>query len=153
MQKSKMEKLHKLDAAKSQLDTAIDLFFSKGDPCSIITLAAASEEILGNYVDGEWVKNNENNMFCLMYKQTIERGLEFKNKTEFSQKFINVTKNALKHANNCEEKYISVNGDEVVTRILLSLVNYQIGSGKEFTEKMDRFENWVRENKSEFLGE
>ena len=90
-------KIHKIEAAKRLLDTAISMFFSNDDACSIIVLAAASEEILGNYVDGQWVMNNGENIFCRMYKHAINRGLDYKNKTEFSQKLVNATKNSLKH--------------------------------------------------------
>jgi len=34
-------RLHKIDVAKRQLDTAITLFLAGGEPCSIISLAAA----------------------------------------------------------------------------------------------------------------
>lgn len=39
-------KISKLDAARSQLETAIMLYFNEADPVSIHTLAAASYEIL-----------------------------------------------------------------------------------------------------------
>jgi hypothetical protein len=38
--------ISKLDAAKRQLKTAINLYFSYGDPVSIHTLASAAREIL-----------------------------------------------------------------------------------------------------------
>jgi hypothetical protein len=41
-----MLKLSKLDAAKGQLETAICLWFSSGEPVSIHTLAAAAHQIL-----------------------------------------------------------------------------------------------------------
>ena len=91
-------KIHKIEAAQRQLDTAIDLFFSEGDQCSVIALAAASEEVLGNYVDGVWIEDNKDNMFYRMYSAAIDRGLEFKIKKEFSQKLVNTTKNSLKHS-------------------------------------------------------
>jgi len=47
-------KIHKIEAAQRQLDTAISLLLSRGDLCAFITLAAASEEILGQYVEEEW---------------------------------------------------------------------------------------------------
>jgi len=37
----------------------------------------------------------------------INRGLEFKNKKEFSQKLVDVTKNSLKHASAEDEHYVS----------------------------------------------
>ena len=55
-------KMHKIEVAQRQLDTAIDLFFSEGDPCAVIALAEASEEVLGNYVDGVWINGNKDNM-------------------------------------------------------------------------------------------
>lgn len=144
-------KIHKIEAAKRQLDTAISLFFSSGDPCSIIALAAASEELLGNYIDGTWIENNENNMFFRMYKEAITRGLEYKNKTEFSQKLVNVTKNSLKHANDEDEQYVSFNEEEMVVRLMLALINYQTGSGLEFSDQMNRFEAWLRNNRPHYL--
>jgi len=144
-------KIHKIEAAKRQLDTAISMFFSNGDACSIIALAAASEEVLGNYVDGQWVKNNEENMFCRMYKEAIYRGLDYKNKIEFSQKLVNATKNSLKHANNEAEQYVSFNEEEMVIRLMLTLINYQVGSGLKFSDPMNKFEAWLRNNRPSYL--
>lgn len=137
-------KIHKIEAAKRQLETAIALFFSNGDPCSIIALAAASEEVLGNYVDGTWVENNEGNVFFRMYKEAINRGLAYKNTREFSQKLVNITKNSLKHANREEEQNVSFNEEETVVRLKNALVNYQVGSGLEFSDPMNRFEAWLK---------
>lgn len=144
-------KIHKIEAAKRQLETAIALFFSNGDPCSIIALAAASEEVLGNYTNGIWVKNNEGNVFFRMYKEAMNRGLAFKNKGEFSTKLVNITKNSLKHANCEEEQYVSFNEEETVLRLMHALMNYQVGSGLEFSEPMNRFEAWLRSNRPQYL--
>ena len=74
-------KIHKIEAAQRQLDAATSLFFSGGDPCAVITLAAASEEVLGNYLDGAWVKDNEESMFSRMYLDAVSRGLEWNGKS------------------------------------------------------------------------
>ena len=145
-------KIHKIEAAQRQLDTAIDLFFSGGDPCAVIALAAASEEVLGNYVNGVLIEDNEDNMFYRMYSAAINRGLEFKNKKEFSQKLVNVTKNSLKHANIEDEHYVSFNEEEMVIRVMLALMNFQIGAGRPFSAPMTRFEAWLRENRPHYLG-
>ncbi len=121
------------------------------DPCSIIALAAASEKALGNYTDGTWVQNNEENVFCRMYKEAINRGLAYENKCEFSQKLVNVTKNSLKHANREEEHYVSFNEEETVVRLMQALMNYQVGSGLEFSDSMNRFEAWLRSNRPRYL--
>ena len=133
------------------METAIALFFSNGDSCSIIALAAASEEVLGNFTDGTWVLNNEENVFCRMYKEVINRRLAYKNKVEFSQKLVNVTKNSLKHANLEEEQHVSFNEEETVVRLMHALMNYQIGSGLEFSDSMNRFEAWLRSNRPQYL--
>jgi hypothetical protein len=70
--------------------------------------------VLGNYVDGVWIEDNKDNMFYRMYSAAINRGLEFKNKKEFSQKLVNVTKNSLKHASAEDEHYVSFNEEEMV---------------------------------------
>jgi hypothetical protein len=143
--------LHKIEVAARQLDTAITLFLSDGEPCSIITLAAASEEVLGNYVDGTWTPDNPNNMFNRMFKAAQARGLQFRTKAEFSQNLVNRTKNALKHADRPEEQHVSIHPEEPVVRLLHALINYQLGSGKQFTEPMNRFEAWVRSERREYL--
>jgi len=145
-------KIHKIEAAQRQLDTAIDLFFSGGDQCAVIALAAASEEVLGHYVDGVWSADNRNNMFCRMYSAAINRGREFKNKKEFSQKLVNVTKNSLKHARTEDEQYVSFNKEEMVIRMMLALMNFQIGAGRSFSAPMTRFEAWLLENRAHYLG-
>lgn len=144
-------KIHKIEAAQRQLDTAISLFFSGGDLCSVVALAAASEEILGQYVDGEWVKENQNNMFYRMYNSAIDRGLEFKNKTEFSQKLVNRTKNSLKHANSEDEQFVSFSEEEAVIRLMLAIMNFQTGASQPFSEQMTKFETWLRESRPHYL--
>lgn len=144
-------RLHKIEIAARQLDTAIALFLADGDPCSIITLAAASEEVLGNYIDGEWTTDNPNSMFNRMFTAAQARGLPFRTKTEFSQNLVNRTKNALKHANREGEQTVSINPEEPVVRLLHALVNYQLGSGKPYSEPMNRFEAWVRSERQEYF--
>jgi len=144
-------KLHKLEVATRQLDTAITLFLSGGEPCSIITLAAASEEVLGNYVDGNWVAENPGNMFNRMFEAAKARGLHFQNKTEFSQNLVNITKNALKHANRPDEQYVLLDPEETVVRLFHAVVNYQLGSRQPYTEPMNQFEAWLRSERPEYL--
>lgn len=144
--------MHKIEVAQRQLDTAIDLFFSEGDPCAVIALAAASEEVLGNYVDSVWINGNKDNMFCRMYSAAISRGLEFKNETQFSHKLVNVTKNSLKHAGTEDEQYVTFNAEEMVIRLMLALMNFQIGAGRPFSALMIRFEAWLKENRAHYLG-
>lgn len=144
-------KIHKIEAAQRQLDTAISLFFSHGDPCAVIALASASEEVLGHYVDGEWVKENRDNMLNRMYDEAIERGLKFKSKTEFSQQLVNRTRNSLKHASSEEEQFISFDEEEAVIRIMLAVMNFQIGSGMAFSEPMSKFEAWLRDQRPSYL--
>lgn len=145
-------KIHKIEAAQRQLDTAISLFFAHGDPCAVIALAAASEDVLGQYVDGEWVKGNQSNMFCRMYNNAISRGLGYTSKKEFSQKLVNRTKNSLKHANTEEEQYVSFNEEEMVIRLMLAVMNFQIGAAKPFSEPMSKFEAWLKDNRPHYLG-
>jgi signal transduction histidine kinase len=144
-------KIHKIEAAQRQLDTAISLFFAKGDPCSVITLAAASEELLSHYVDGLWVKNNQNNMFSRMYSEGGNRGLVLGSRTQFSQKLVNVTKNALKHADSEDEQHVSFDEEEMVIRLMLALMSFQIGAGRVFSATMTKFEAWLKEHRQNYL--
>ena len=43
-------KLHKTEVASRQIDTAIDLFLDGKDYLSVVTLAGASEEIVGSLI-------------------------------------------------------------------------------------------------------
>jgi hypothetical protein len=86
-----------------------------------------------------------------MYKHAINRGLDYKNKTEFSQKLVNTTKNSLKHANNEAEQYVSFNEEEIVIRLMLALINYQVGSELSFSDQMNKFEAWLRNNRPSYL--
>jgi hypothetical protein len=143
-------KIHKIEAAQRMLDSAISLFFAHGDLCSVITLAAASEEVLGNYVNGKWIKDNQDSMFSRMHGNAMKRGLDYKKK-EFSQELVNITRNSLKHADYEEEQCVSFEEEEAVIRLMLALANYQTGSGCEFSESMRKFEEWLRQNRSHYL--
>lgn len=48
MENYEIKKLSKISAARSQLETAIDLYFQEGDPVSIHALAANAREILSD---------------------------------------------------------------------------------------------------------
>lgn len=144
-------KLHKIEVAQRQLDTAINLFLAGGDSCAVITLAAASEEVVGNYDDGTWVENNPNNMFNRMFALANERGLEYKSKKEFSQLLVNAVKNGLKHANREEEQFVFVHPEEAVIRLLHAVINFQLGAGLPFSEPMHLFEAWVRINRPQYI--
>lgn len=144
-------KICRIDAAQQLLDTAISLFFSEGQPCAVIALAAAAEEVLGNYVNGKWVKNNQNNMFCRMYDIAIKRRLEYSSKKEFSQKLVNRTKNSLKHAGTEEEQYVVIDEEEMVIRLMLAVFNFQTGAGKPFSSAMTKFEIWLKNNRPRYL--
>ena len=79
------------------------------------------------------------------------RGLIFKTKKEFSQKLVNITKNALKHASRPEEQYVLLDPEESVVRVLRAVFNYQLGSGEPYTEAMNRFEVWIQAERPEYL--
>ena len=142
--------LHKIKIAKELLETAMELFFSNKSPYAVIALAAASEEVLGNYSNGEWTQNNIDNIFHKMYEVAQKRNMTYGSK-KFSQTLVNVTKNALKHANFETEQTVSVKEDEPVIWLLRALVNYQLGSGLEYSEIMNKFESWVRVNRPSYL--
>lgn len=144
-------KIHKIEVAQRQLDTAISLFFAGGDPCAVITLAAAAEELLGNYKGGVWVKNNEDNMFSRMHSAGVGRGLALSDRRHFSRTVVNVTRNALKHADAEDEQDVSVDEEEMVIRLMLALMNFQVGAGREFTPPMRKFEIWLKENRPDYL--
>lgn len=84
----------KIDAAKSQLNTAINLLFSEGDPVSIHTLTCASLQILHDHF-GDDQSVFDNNL--IIHPKTASKNI----KPDYIKEFINKSRNPanfFKHA-------------------------------------------------------
>lgn len=91
--------LTKLDCAKRQLETAIDLFFRSGDPVSIHTLTRASHEILQTLCEKQGVHSS---LFCDLQMIKEEYRIEVK-------QALNKAKNFFKHAERDPDEVIVFN--------------------------------------------
>ena len=139
-------KLHKKEIAKRQMETAIDLFLKGGDYLSVVTLAGASEEILGKLLG----RHSKKNMVeCLKeLDKRLSGGREFK----VVNLEINGFRNSLKHANDEAEDEIDVaEGQEhAIAIIARSLYNYYSLEGK-LSDKMEQFLQWLRDNRPDLF--
>ena len=90
----------KLDAAKRQLETAINLFFAYGDPVSIHTLTAAAHELLRDTGKGAGVSS--------VIKDQMAEHIRPERRTEYVTT-INEAENYFKHADRDPKKLLSFN--------------------------------------------
>ena len=126
-------KLHKKEIAKRQIETALELFFSSGDPISIITLAGAGEEILGKLLSRAGKKNMMDHLVSLDKKLTGS-GRDFK----IINEEVNGIRNSLKHTNNPSEDEIEFDSDHAIAMLARAVVNYTLVEGNA-TDKMSQF--------------
>jgi hypothetical protein len=85
--------ISKIDAAKRQLETTIDLYFHSGDPVSIHTLAAASYDVLHGLCKAKDIKS---------FVKNIDMIREEKRKDYLDM--MNEPQNFFKHANHDQNK-------------------------------------------------
>jgi len=136
--------IDKISIARIQLDTAISLFLSDTDFISSLTLAGASEEILGKLLERD---GNDSTLKKLhaWYEETSGEEIKY---SEFAQK-ANLARNCLKHASVMEEDEIEIYKWEAVNMIMRAMTNY-----KELTNEpskiMNEMANWIQENKETY---
>lgn len=90
-------------------------------------------------------------MFNRMLQLAGERGLEINSKSELSRKLVNITKNAIKHADSSDEQHVWIDSEEAIFWLLRAVLNYQMGSREPFSDLMNQFEAWLRENRPEYI--
>jgi hypothetical protein len=137
-------RIHQIEIARTQVETAIDLFLSGKDFLAALTLAGAAEDILGKLVQREGKKNMLENLHG-WYQETTGEKIGF---GEFAKK-ANFTRNTLKHANAENEDEIEVFRWEAVQMIMRALFNYKQLVGNP-TEKMLVFNAWLQKNKGAY---
>ena len=137
-------KLHKIEIAQRQIDTAIDLFLDDKDFVSALTLAGAGEEITGKLLDRKGWKNMLQKLHAWYQEATGEK-MEF---TEFSRK-TNLARNALKHANSPEEDEVEIQRWEAVQMIMRAMTNYKELVGSP-SDKMKVMAGWIAKNKGKY---
>jgi len=112
--------LTKLDAAKIQLEAAIELHLDKASYIPAITLAGAAEEILGKVLpSGQQTAKQELSQALLTeYQLTISE-------KELSDRYLNKTRNELKHFGDSNVTQIDIEPEiESLGMLARALANY-----------------------------
>lgn len=121
----------KVEAAKLQLDAAIDAFF-QGHFIVAITLAGAAEGILGEMLRRDRIQNSVEKIASLPLM------LEFSNDREDRLSILNEAKNGLKHARNAAEDNLVISKLDPFMLIVRALGNSRL-LNIEDTEAMKKF--------------
>lgn len=137
-------KLSKILVAKTQIDTAIELFLSDKDFVSALTLAGAAEEILGSILK----RGNSNYILHDLhqwYQQAKNDPIKF---GPFS-KLANFTRNTLKHANESTEDEVEVFRWEAVQMLMRAMTNWH-KLGQTPDDVMLKFNAWIKANEGAY---
>ena len=141
-----MEKTHdRIDLACEQLDCALELFLSQRSYVSALTLAGASEEILGKALCQIGSATTLVATFRLVEPtQTLISGRSYTSKEFQNEK--NRVRNAVKHMRDSSELTIVADLEaEALWMIVRACDNYQRLDFPE-TERMAEFEEWFYKN-------
>ena len=139
-------KLHKKEIAKRQINTAIELFLSKQDYLSVVTLAGAGEEILGKLLARTSKK-------CMVdYLKELDKRLSGGRDFKIVNQEINGFRNSLKHANNENEDEIDVaeSQEHAIAMITRALTNYAMFES-DLSTQMKNFYSWLKENRKDLF--
>lgn len=133
--------ISKLDAAKRQLDTAINLYFKDADPVSIHTLTAAAHQILMDIAKPEGIKS-------FMKDTSIIR----KGKEKEYLVLINEAENFFKHANKDSHSLLKFIPAQTEA-FLLDAVEMYMQVTKEMPEDMSIYRVWFLLNNPEIVSD
>jgi hypothetical protein len=135
--------ISKLDAARIQLDAAIDHFF-QGDHVSAVTLAGAAEDIFAGLLSAA----GQQSAFEFLhgwYQKTYSKTLS---KTEFSREIANLGRNWLKHASDDADTKFDITERDSIMMLMRALPCYHKLT-KSHTEKMERLFQHLKANINE----
>lgn len=131
--------ISKTEAAKRQLDTAIDLFFEDGDAFSAHTLAFAAFKVMLNLYS-----HRKNDDFGEQIDKLISERIGW-------ERFSN-TANFLKHADRDPDGFLEdFHAEMVLPLIGLATLLYRKLSG-DFSPKMEAFDFWIETLAADELG-
>lgn len=136
-----MASISKLEAAKMQLDSAIQHFFADEHVCSI-TLAGAAEDILGGLLQHK----GEQSPFEFLHDWYQQEYAEQITKQDFSRQLANAHRNWLKHAKEDAGSVLEITDMDSIMMLMRAVPCYYKLTGGHSTE-MDRFNEYVRRNK------
>jgi len=120
--------ISKLEVARTQLETAVDLFFKDADPAPVHTLAHAALEILEVLCGGKSIESFHSAGLNLIREE----------KRDFVRSKLVEAKNFFKHATSDPAKTLKFNPDASVYVLWDACVLYEKYTG-EFTERRNFF--------------
>ena len=138
---------YKTDIAVKQLETAIKLFLERKDYICAITLAGASEEILGKLVERVGKKP--------AIKSSIESlktiySINISDK-ELISKHLNFARNTLKHANVTDEDKVELDAQTEAISLILRAIDNLIRLDKSVSYNTPNFFVWLNNNRKELI--
>jgi hypothetical protein len=132
--------ISKLDAARIQLDSAIDHYF-QGDHVCAVTLAGAAEDIFAGLLKA----SGQQTPFEFLHDWYQENYNTTVSKNDFSRRIANLGRNWLKHAEeDADTKFDITEGDSIMM-LMRALPCYQKLT-KSQTEKMKKFSQYLKTN-------
>jgi len=133
-----MNKFNKIDIAESQLEMALDIYFSGGNFIASLTLAGAAEEILGVCLKLKKIPNSLDETIGTT-RLTYEKLYEQQISTNEIIERANRSRNNFKHLNSEEDLEIVLElEDEVHDMLERAIINYW-RLKENLTQKMIRF--------------
>ena len=136
--------ISKLDAARVQLDRAIECFFNDDHICAV-TLGGAAEDLLA----GLLIAPGEQDPFHFLhdwYQQTYKTTIKEK---DFSRQVANLARNWLKHAELDPQSKYDITPENSLSMLMRAVPCYKKLTG-EHTYQMDRFFHYVQTNIHQF---
>lgn len=132
--------LLKIDAARIQLDGAIDHFFNDDHICSV-TLAGAAEDIMAGLLQAK----GEQSPFDFLHDWYQREYCGNYTKIDFSRQIANLPRNWLKHALEDSETQLNISRQDSIMMIMRAVPCYYKLVDKH-TEKMKKFCHYVNSN-------
>lgn len=134
----------KIDAARIQIDAAIEHFF-KGEYVPAITLAGAAEDILAGLLRAK----GQQSAFEFLHEWYQKTYGVLISKQEFSRQFANLGRNWLKHASEDADTTFEVSNQECIQMLMRALPSYYKLT-KSHTASMSKLFHFIEENMKKF---
>lgn len=132
--------ISKIEAARIQLDAAIDHFFNNDHVCSL-TLAGAAEDILAGLLQA----GAEQSPFEFLHDWYQKEYTVTYSKKDFSRRILNLPRNWLKHAKEDTETQLKISKQDSIMMLMRAVPCY-FKLTNEHTGKMEIFYQYVNLN-------
>ena len=141
--------VHRLEIAKSQAHQAISLFISQKDYVSAITLAGASEEVLGKLAQ----RKSKTPILSSLEESLSKKSGGGLTPKHIRDNYLNKIKNSLKHFSETEDEYLKFQPeDEAISMILRAIGNYFLITDKA-TEEMHEFYRHLQKSRPDLFAD